>query len=214
MKGIINRLFVRDNVEELNSLLGMIHTLWVPNVKEGWALYVYTNNIPHADIGAVFGCKEYWCSVAGISDYRHAEYIYAEMICNSGHYVPKVAIFNKEMVYFYKVTEHDGEVCISIGMSSLIYGRSNVHIADIIRPHNASDWEIKTLKYSRASEANGFKASLSECFRKIVDIELRSESPYESMKIAYPEEWHRAMHRQFIINLTPDGIRFNDYFGI
>ena len=118
------------------------------------------------------------------------------------------------MVYFYKVTEHDGDVYISIGMSSLIYGRSNVHIADVIRPRNARDWEIKTLKYSRASEANGFKASLSECFRKIVDIEFRSESPYESMKRAYPEELHRAMHRQFIINLTPDGIRFNDYFGI
>ena len=92
--------------------------------------------------------------------------------------------------------------------------RLDVHIADVIRPRKVCDWEIKTLKYSRASEANGFMASLSECFRKIVDIELRSESPYESMKRAYPEEWHRAMHRQFIINLTPDGIRFNDYFGI
>ena len=213
MAGILGRLFGRDNVEELNSLLGIIHEHWLQYYKEGWALYLYTNNIPCAAIGEVFGCKEYWKSVNHVDDYWHAEGIYSS-ICHSGHYVPKVAIFNKEMVYFYKVTEHDGDVCISIGMSSLIYGRSNVHIADIIRPRNARDWEIKTLKYSRASETNGFKSSLSECYGKIVDIELRSESPYESMKRAYPEEWHRAMHRQFIINLTPDGIRFNDYFGI
>ena len=213
MKGLLDRLFGRDNVEELNSLLGIIYEHWLQYFKEGWALYVYTNNIPCAAVGEVFGCKDYWKSENIVSDYRVAEYIFS-YIFNSGHYVPKVAIFNKEMVYFYKVTENDGDVCISIGMSSLIYGRSNVHIADVIRPRNAGDWEIKTLTYSRASEANGFKASLSECFRKIVDIELRSESPYESMKRAYPEEWHRAMHRQFIINLTPDGIRFNDYFGI
>lgn len=213
MAGILGRLFGRDNVEELNSLLGIIHEHWLQYYKEGWALYLYTNNIPCAAIGEVFGCKEYWKSVNHVDDYWHAEGIYSS-ICHSGHYVPKVAIFNKEMVYFYKVTEHDGDVYISIGMSSLIYGRSNVHIADVIRPRNARDWEIKTLKYSRASEANGFKASLSECFRKIVDVEFRSESPYESMKRAYPEELHRAMHRQFIINLTPDGIRFNDYFGI
>jgi hypothetical protein len=213
MKRMLDRLFGRDNVEELNSLLGIIHEHWLQYYKEGWALYLYTNNIPCAAIGEVFGCKEYWKSVNHVDDYWHAEGIYSS-ICHSGHYVPKVAIFNKEMVYFYKVTEHDGDVYISIGMSSLIYGRSNVHIADVIRPRNARDWEIKTLKYSRASEANGFMASLSECFRKIVDIELRSESPYESMKRAYPEEWHAVMHRQFIINLTPDGIRFNDYFGI
>lgn len=213
MKRMLDRFFGRDNVEELNSLLGIIYEHWLEFFKEGWALYVYTNNIPCAAVGEVFGCKDYWKSENIVSDYRVAECIFS-YIFNSGHYVPKVAIFNKEMVYFYKVTEHDGDVCISIGMSSLIYGRSNVHIADVIRPRKARDWEIKTLKYSRASEANGFKASLSECFRKIVDIELRSESPYESMKRAYPEEWHRAMHRQFIINLTPDGIRFNDYFGI
>ena len=213
MKRLLDRLFGRDNVEELNSLLGIVYEHWLQYFKEGWALYLYTNNIPCAAVGEVFGFKECWKSVNQVDDYWHAEGIYSS-ICHSGHYVPKVAIFNKEMVYFYKVTEHDGDVCISIGMSSLIYGRSNVHIADVIRPRNARDWEIKTLKSSRASEANGFKASLSECFRKIVDIELRSESPYESMKRAYPEEWHRAMHRQFIINLTPDGISFNDYFGI
>lgn len=213
MAGILGRLFGRDNVEELNSLLGIIHEHWLQYFKEGWALYIYTNNIPCADIGEVFGCKDYWKSVYGISDYRHTEDIFP-YIFKSGHYVPKVAIFNKEMVYFYKVTEHDGDVCISIGMSSLIYGKSNVHIADIVRPRNARDWEIKTFEYSRASKANGFKSSLSECYRKIVDIELRSESPYESMKRAYPEEWHAMMARPFVINLTPDGIRFNDYFGI
>lgn len=63
MKGLLDRLFGRDNVEELNSLLGIIHEHWLQYFKEGWAQYLYTNNIPCAAIGEVFGCKEYWKSV-------------------------------------------------------------------------------------------------------------------------------------------------------
>ena len=41
MKRMLDRLFGRDNVEELNSLLGIIHEHWLQYYKEGWALYLY-----------------------------------------------------------------------------------------------------------------------------------------------------------------------------
>lgn len=211
--GKLNRFLGRIEVDELNSFSNMIHALWLQYVKQGWALYLYTDDVPGADIGAVFGCKEYWESVYNMSHYSHAEDVFS-YIRGSGYYVSKAAIFNKEMVYYYRIVKQGGEIRIIFNMSSLIYGRSNVHLADLVCQRFASEWEIVASNYSRAAEANGFKSSLSECFKKIVEIEKHTTSPYESMKKAYTEEFYAAMERPFRVEISQNGITFNDCFGI
>lgn len=211
--GKLNRFLGRIEVDELNSFSNMIHALWLQYVKQGWALYLYTDDVPGADIGAVFGCKEYWESVYNMSHYSHAEDVFS-YIRGSGYYVSKAAIFNKEMVYYYRIVKQGGEIRIIFNMSSLIYGRSNVHIADIVFQRSSSAWEIVSSRYASEAGVNGLKSSLSECFMKIVETEKRLESPYESMKKAYPEEFHATMERPFKVMITQNGITFNDCFGI
>ncbi len=211
--GKLNRFLGRIEVDELNSFSNMIHALWLQYVKQGWALYLYTDDVSGADIGYLFGCKEDWKSVYNMNHYNHTEDVFS-YVCKSGCYISKAALFNKEMVYYYQIIENAGEMRISIKMSSLIYGRSNVHLADLVCQRFASEWEIVASNYSRAAEANGFKSSLSECFKKIVEIEKHTTSPYESMKKAYTEEFYAAMERPFRVEISQNGITFNDYFSI
>lgn len=208
----INRILGRPN-DELNSFSDMVHALWLQHVEHGWALYLYTDDVSGADIGYIFGCREDWKSVYNMNHYCRAVDVYS-YVRERGCYISKAAIFNKEEVYYYQIIENVGERRISINMSSLIYGKSNVHIADLVCQRFASKWEIVASNHSRAAEANGFKSSLSECFKKIVEIEKRTESPYESMKRTYPEEFQAAMERQFRVKISQNGITFNDYFSI
>ena len=208
----INRFLGKPNVE-LNSFSDMLHALWLQHVEHGWALYLYTDDVSGADLGYIFGCREDWKSVYNMSHYSHAVDVYS-YVRKRGCYISKAAIFNKEEVYYYQIIENAGEIRISINMSSLIYGRSNIQIADLVCRRLSSQWEIVSSRYGRCADVNGFKSSLSECFRKIVEIEIRTESPYESMKRAYPEEFQAAMGRPFRVKISQNGITFNDYFSI
>jgi hypothetical protein len=126
----------------------------------------------------------------------------------------KIALFNKEIVYYYTVSNHNGTIVISVDMSSMIYGRSRVHIADVEYSRNEDQWIISASRYARASEADGFKGTIKECCLRIVDIEMQLGSPYDSMRRSYYDKYQDAMDRMLEIAIDPDGIRFNNYFGI
>lgn len=215
MGKLFNRIntFLGNPKDELNSFSDMIHALWLQYVKEGWALYLYTDDVSGADIGYIFGYKEDWKSVYNMSHYSHADEIYSYVRAYR-RYISKAAIFNKEMVYYYQIIEDGEEIRIIINMSSLIYGRSNIHVADIVSRRHSSQWEIVSSRYGRVADVNGFKSSLCECFKKIVEKEKRLGSPYESMKRAYPKEFNAAMERPFRVEISQNGITFKDYFSI
>ena len=49
--GRINRFFGQVDVAELNSFSDMVHALWLQHVKQGWALYLYTDDV---SLGVIF----------------------------------------------------------------------------------------------------------------------------------------------------------------
>lgn len=205
-----------DNVScVLNCLFEQVLVFWREHLKtEGYMIYIRTEDISDLSYAYVYGWQENHALLHGLQDYRSVEEIYSVIFNQSQHYVTKVAVFNREKVYFYEVRNDTKGLYISIGMSSIIFGRSNIHIADIICKDVINEWEISASRYARGSKFHGYKGTLKMCMWHIMENEAQSDCPFSPMTRAFSFEYHDAMRRQFVIKLSPDGIRFNDYFEI
>jgi hypothetical protein len=129
-------------------------------------------------------------------------------------YVFKIALFNEEEFYYYKVCCQNNEAVISLGVSSMIWGKSQVHIADI-RRIGEHKWELVAGRHSRTRSYNGYVGNIYECLSLILNEEERLGSPYEQMKQCYPDDYSEAMAKKLDVTIAEGGyITVNNWVGI
>lgn len=202
-------------IKELNSLAVNLMQLWNNMFVNGYVLYVDTHNIEGLPHAVVYGNGFLLSPESYVQHPMPSLVTTIEQVSNAREtHVSKMALFDKEEFFYYKVVSSDDDVTILIGISSMIYGRSHGRIAECRKVDNDM-WQIVANHHNGAVICNGYLGSLQECFMRIIDVEMHSESPYEDMKEYYPERYESAMQRALIVNIEADGgINVNSWFGI
>ena len=203
-------------IKELNGVARRIMDLWENELKDDYVLYVDTYDIQGLPPGVVYGRG---FILAPESEVQYFDipplHTVLQSISNSTvGCVTKIALFNKEELYFYRLNAENDDVVITVGMSSMIYGRSNVYITDVRRV-GEQEWELLAGEHGRGRNYSGYVGSIQECLSRILDEEEQLGSPYESMKQEYPYEYSMAMRRELKVAIGKCwGMSVNDFFGI
>lgn len=198
--------------KELNEIARFVIDLWGNNLYDDYVLYVDTHNIPGLPAGVIYGrglilSKESSVQLPVPTINDTINYL---LEATSG-YVTKIALFNKEVFYYYKVECRNNELIISVNMSSMIYGKSMIHITDIKRIEE-NKWELVARgSHSRGKRNKGYIGSLQECLSCVIDEEERLGSPYEQIKYDFNE----VLKKDLKVTVSEDGsISVNNWIGI
>lgn len=203
-------------LKELNKVASHIIDLWEGYLIDDFRLYIDTHNIHNLPDGVMYG-RDYLLSPASkvlLSDIPPLSNTKETLLNASTGYVSKIALFNEEVFYYYRVCLRNNEVVISFGISSMIWGKSQVHIADI-RRIGEHKWELVAGRHSRTRSYNGYVGNIYECLSLILNEEKRLGSPYEQMKQCYPDDYSEAMAKKLNVIIAEGGyITVNNWFGI
>lgn len=201
--------------KELNQIVGFVIDLWNKELYTDYILYIDTHDMVNMPAGVIYGTDFILNSESSVKHPIPSLYTISEDIKDAtDSYVAKVALFNKEEFYYYKVYSQNNEVIISLGVSSMIFGKSNVHITDIRRIEEQK-WELISKSYSRGKKYNGNIGDIHECLMQIVDEEKHLGSPYERMKRNYLNAYNSSMNQDLKVTILENGeIRVNNWFGI
>lgn len=203
-------------IKELNRVASLVIDLWESNLIDDYRLYIDTHNIHNLPEGVMYG-RDYLLNPASevlLSDIPPLSNTKETLSNASTGYVSKIALFNKEEFYYYWVCYRNNEVIISLGISSMIWGKSKVHIADI-RRIGEHKWELVAGRHSRTRSYNGYVGNIYECLSLILNEEERLESPYEQMKQCYPDDYSEAMAKKLDVTIAKGGyITINNWVGI
>ena len=203
----------------LNSFALKFAEVLSKDCGEGYMLYLSTYAIKDLPDGVMSGSVDgvqVNGNVVWLDHLTLGKYIESSDVSHDDNgYIDKCALFNKELTYYYVVSEIKGGIYIDVRVSSLIHGKSNMNIANLFYRPEQDCWEIVARRWCRAASLNGFMGSAEECVRQIVESERQKGNPYDDMNVSYYQAAYLpTMRRQFMVDVTSDGISFNGYFGI
>ena len=151
-------------IKEVKDFVYLISKLWKEELSDRYLLYIDTHEVADMPDGLVFG-KNFKL----LSDATAVQFGIDELLDISAYCYPvrKMAILNKEIIYYCYMDETDG-VKIRIALSSLIYGRSNRHVVDLVQ-ESSGNWRINMDDHS-------LRANDRRCSRTLGDIFSRGKT--------------------------------------
>ncbi len=216
----------------MKNFVYLILNLWKEKLSDRYILYIDTHEVTGMPDGLIFGNNFKLLSDASAVQFGIDELLDTSTYCYPVH---KMAILNREKIYYCYIDETDG-VKIRIALSSLIYGRPNRHVVDLVQ-ESSGRWRINMDNHSlRANDSrcdrtlgdifsrgkthnyyyNGFSGSLDDCIERVYRMEKESEEPYASMRQDYNgcRMYEAAMKTDIELTIKQDGLSINDYFSI
>lgn len=216
----------------MKDFVYLISRLWKKELSDRYILYIDTHEVAGMPDGLVFGNNFKLLSDASAVQFGIDELLDISTCCSPVH---KMAILNREKIYYCYIDETDG-VKISIALSSLIYGRSNRHVVDLVL-ESSGNWRINMDTHSlRANDSrcgrtlgdmfsrvkthnyyyNGFRSSLDDCIERVYRMEKESEEPYTCMRQDYNgyRMYEAAMKTGIELEIKQGYLSINDYFSI
>lgn len=216
----------------MKDFVYLISRLWKNELSDRYILYIDTHEVAGMPVGLVFGNKFKLLSDASAVQFNIDELLDISTSCYPVH---KMAVLNREKIYYCYMDETDG-VKIHIALSSLIYGRSNRHVVDIVQ-ESSGNWRINMDNHSlRANDSrcgrtlgdifsrgkthnyyyNGFSGSLDDCIERVYRMEKESENPYACMRQDYNgrQMYEAAMKTGIELEIKQGCFSINDYFSI
>ncbi len=193
-------------IKELNSLATRVITFWAAELTDEYMLYVNTSKLmDFSEDGIVFNTNDNCFINEIVSKIQNAD----------NGFVNKIALFNKELFYYFVVNDVTDEyVEISVGLSSMIFGKSQLQITYARFNANTNLWILNAEKYHRGYVYNGYEGNIEQCLEIIFRKEQDMADPYESMYEEYPYEYERAMEKTINYEISNNGISVNNWFGI
>lgn len=210
----------------------LISKLWQEELSDRFILYIDTHEVAGMPDGSVFGNNFKLLSDASASQFGIDELLDISACC---YPVRKMAILNREKIYYSHIDDTDG-VKIRIALSSLIYGRSNRHVVDLVQ-ESSGRWRINMDNHSlRANDSrcsrtlgdifsrgktqnyyyNGFSGSLDDCIERVYRMEKDSDDPYACMRQDWDgrQRYDDAMKTGIELEIKQGYLSINDYFSI
>lgn len=216
----------------MKDFVYLISKLWKEELSDRYILYIDTHEMASMPDGLVFGNNFKLLSDASAVQFGIDELLDISTCC---YPVRKMAILNREKIYYCYVDETDG-IKIHIALSSLIYGRSNRHVVDLVQ-ESSGIWRINMDNYSlRAHDSrcsrtigdifsrgkthnyyyNGFRSYLYDCIERVYRMEKESEEPYACMRRDWDGHlmYKAAMKTDIELTIQQGGLSINDCFSI
>lgn len=216
----------------MKDFVFLISKLWKEELSDRYILYLDTHEVASMPDGLVFGNNFKLLSDESVAQFGIDELLDISRYCYPVH---KMAVLNRELIYYCNIDDSDG-VKIRIAISSLIYGRSNRHVMDLVQESSGS-WRINMEQHSLrandsrcrcklgniflAGQANsyyydGFRGSLDDCIERVYQMEKDSEDPYASMKNDRDgrQRHDDAMKTDIELKIRQGCLSINNYFSI
>lgn len=216
----------------MKDFVYLISRLWINELSDRYILYIDTHEVAGMPDGLVFGKNFNLLSDAAAVQFGIDELLDTSLYCYPVH---KMAILNREKIYYCYIDETDG-VKIRIALSSLIYGRSNRHVVDLVQ-ESSGRWRINMDNHSlRANDSrcsrtlgdifsrgkthnyyyNGFSGSLDDCIERVYRMEKDSDDPYACMRQDWDgrQRYDDAMKTGIELEIKQGDLSINDYFSI
>lgn len=199
----------KNNCNVLNTLAASITNLYNQELSGEYVLYLSTYAIKGLPGAVVFGDVNF----KSVSEkcWASSEEVINKLLMEDEGYVEKIGLFNNE-VFYYLLLSVDGDVPkVDFCISSMIFGRSNGKILTAYMEENDL-WHLKV--HCWYNELDGFYGTMQECIAKIDQVLNEMDSPYDSMKLGYYDIYEDRINRPLEVEVSAEGIRVNDWFGI
>lgn len=206
----MNDLNVSSNTP-MNELAIRVASLWLHELSDEYVLYLNTSYISGLPNGVVLGGR-FTLTPDSIPCYAQFDEVLNRIRNEENGYVNKIALFNNEVFYYLIISEERGKTAeVEFCMSSMILGRSQMKV--LTAYYTANDrWLLEADSWYR--ELDGFCGTMQECIAKIDQVLNEKDFPYDSMKLGYYDIYEERINRPLEVEVSAEGIRVNDWFGI
>ena len=195
----------------MNELAIRVASLWLHELSDEYVLYLNTSRISGLPNGVVLG-ERFTLMPDSIPCYAQFDEVLNRIRNEENGYVNKIVLFNSEVFYYLIISEERGKTAeVEFCMSSMILRRSQMKV--LTAYYTANDrWLLEADSWYR--ELDGFCGTMQECIAKIDQVLNEKDSPYDSMKLGHYGIYDERINRPLEVEVSAEGIRVNDWFGI
>lgn len=194
----------------MNELAIRVANFWSHELSDEYVLYLNTSRISGLPNGVVLG-ERFALMPDSIPCFAQFDEVLNRIRNEENEFVNKIALFNNE-VFYYLLLSVDGDVPkVEFCMSSMILGRSQMKVLTAYNTAN-DRWLLKADSWYR--ELDEFCGTMRECIERIGEVISGKPSPYDTMLKEQLYDREEQMYNPLKVEVSPQGIYVNDWFGI